>query len=119
MINNHLFNINIRANFLSGGRYSYSGKIFTRNFAKTPQSLHDYIMNNQNLFINFFKSKRDRNKKLIIRKNDNYNFLKNFTLNDIYCPKSNYDYNHDKVYITDCGIITLREWISFNEEYVI
>ena len=120
-LENHNFNIVIVANFLIGGKYNYRGKLFHRFFANNSKSLFDYIINNKSVFINYIKSKRDRKNKLCIRKSDNYDFLSDFKINQITKPSNNFTANYDvnHIYFTDCGIITLKEWISLNEENLI
>lgn len=121
MLDNHNFSVIVHANFLSGGNYRYHGKRFYRLFAKDPQSLYDFIINNQDTFRNYIKSKRNKGNKLLIRKSDNYDFLTDFELNQIretsFSYTVHYDFNY--LYFTDCGIITLNEWISLNEEHII
>lgn len=115
------FDIVITGNFLTGGKYRYTSRRFHRFFSKDSQSLYNFIMNNQSLFMNYAKSKRDKNNKLLIRKSDNYDFLKLFSINQIYKTSYTYVtyYDPNSLYFTDCGIITLNEWISLNEESLI
>ena len=122
MLENHNFSVIVGANFLSGGRYGFDRLRFSDFFAKDQKSLYDFIMNNQSLLINHIKSKRKKG-KLLIRKKDDYNFLKNFKLNQITQPKYlkhfNLTYDLNRLFFTDHGIITLNEWINQNEEYII
>jgi hypothetical protein len=122
MLEEHNFSVIVGANFLSGGKYRFDRLRFRDFFSKDSKSLYDFIMNNQSIFIDHIKSKRKKG-KLLIRKKDDYNFLKDFKLNQIIKANNlwhfdvTYDLNH--LFFTDRGIITLKEWISLNEEHLI
>ena len=122
MLEEHNFSVIVGANFLSGGKYRFDRLRFRDFFSKDSKSLYDFIMNNQSIFIDHIKSKRKKG-KLLIRKKDDYNFLKDFKLNQIIKANNlwhfdvTYDLNH--LFFTDHGIITLKEWISLNEEHLI
>lgn len=112
---NILFDINITANFLLHGRYNLHTKWFSSFLAKTKESLKEYIINNNKEFVDFIKSKRNNNKKLLIRKNDNYidkNFNIIHSLNDVSAFPN-------KIVFTDCGLIEVSDWINKHPEYLI
>lgn len=117
-----IFKIKINANFLRGGMYSYDVRFFRDFLAISKQSLYNYIINNCDEFISFIKSKRNSNKKLLIRKKDNYDFTKkdfdihSFSTEKLYFPKV---FNADKIVFTDHGLTTVQEWVNKNLEHII
>ena len=73
---NLLFSVTIRAFFLKGGKYKIENRSFNNFLGKTQESLYDYIISNKSNLRNFVKSKRNGNNKLFIRKNDDFDFLR-------------------------------------------
>lgn len=117
-----IFKIKINANFLKGGMYTYDVKYIGDFFATSKESLYNYIINNRSEFISFIKSKRNPNKKLYIRKKDNYDFTKkyfdldSFRTDKLYHPRT---FDKNKIFFTDSGLTTIQEWINKNLEYII
>ena len=122
---NLLFSVTIRAFFLKGGKYKIENRSFNNFLGKTQESLYDYIISNKSNLRNFVKSKRNGNNKLFIRKNDDFDFLREdlFSITNIKnaTPKffSIVSLSSSNIFFTDIGIMTLREWVSRNEELFI
>ena len=122
---NLLFSVTIRAFFLKGGKYKIENRSFNNFLGKTQKSLYDYMISNKSNLRNFVKSKRNGNNKLFIRKNDDFDFLREdlFSITNIKnaTPKffSIVSLSSSNIFFTDIGIMTLREWVSRNEELFI
>ena len=122
---NLLFSVTIRAFFLKGGKYKIENRSFNNFLGKTQESLYDYMISNKSNLRNFIKSKRNGNNKLFIRKNDDFDFLREdlFSITNIKnaTPKffSIVSLSSSNIFFTDIGIMTLREWVSRNEELFI
>lgn len=112
------YRIKIRANFLNGGRYEIRYRSFGGFMAKNHASLRHYIENNKQSFTTLIKDKR-KDKKLLIRKSDNLDFVSDI---DVY--RENFSdfivqVESNKIYFTDCGQISIVDWIKINPEYII
>ena len=122
---NLLFSVTIRAFFLKGGKYKIENRSFNNFLGKTQESLYDYIISNKSNLRNFVKSKRNGNNKLFIRKNDDFDFLREdlFSITNIKNATPRFfsivSLSSSNIFFTDIGIMTLREWVSRNEELFI
>ena len=122
---NLLFSVTIRAFFLKGGKYKIENRSFNNFLGKNQESLYDYMISNKSDLRNFIKSKRNGNNKLFIRKNDDFDFLKEDLFSMINIKNATPKYfsivslNSSNIFFTDIGIMTLREWVSRNEELFI
>jgi hypothetical protein len=76
-------------------------------------------MNNKKDFINFVKQERHMNKKLVIRKKDNFDLTENLKIKHIKNIKCSFSENKDKVYFTDLGLIPIKEWYDKRIEFII
>ena len=122
---NLLFSVTIRAFFLKGGKYKIENRSFNNFLGKSQESLYDYMISNKSDLRNFIKSKRNGNNKLFIRKNDDFDFLKEdlFSMINIKNATPRFfsivSLSSSNIFFTDIGIMTLREWVSRNEELFI
>ena len=122
---NLLFSVTIRAFFLKGGKYKIENRSFNNFLGKTQESLYDYMISNKSNLRNFIKSKRNGNNKLFIRKNDDFDFLREdlFSITNIKNATPRFfsivSLSSSNIFFTDIGIMTLREWVSRNEELFI
>jgi hypothetical protein len=114
-----IFKITLFGNFYESGNYDYKARNFLYFFAKSKESLFDYIMNNKKDFMNFVKQQRHMNKKLVIRKKDNFDLTENLKIENIKNMKHCISVHKDKVYFTDLGLIPLKEWRDKRIEFVI
>ena len=122
---NLLFSVTIRAFFLKGGKYKIENRSFNNFLGKSQESLYDYMISNKSDLRNFIKSKRNGNNKLFIRKNDDFDFLTDdlFSITNIKNATPRFfsivSLSSSNIFFTDIGIMTLREWVSRNEELFI
>jgi hypothetical protein len=114
-----IFKITLFGHFYESGNYNYRARNFLYFFAKSKESLFDYIMNNKKYFMNSVKQQRLMNKKLVIRKKDNFDLTENLKIKHIKNIKCSFSENKDKVYFTDLGLISLKEWRDKRIEFII
>jgi hypothetical protein len=114
-----IFKITLFGHFYESGNYDYRARNFLYFFAKSRESLFDYIMNNKKDFINSVKQQRLMNKKLVIRKKDNFDLTENLKIENIKNMKHSISVHKDKIYFTDLGLISLKEWYDKRIEYII
>ena len=69
--------------------------------------------------MNSVKQQRLMNKKLVIRKKDNFDLTENLKIENIKNMKHSISVHKDKIYFTDLGLISLKEWYDKRIEYII